>query len=65
MPCIIIVEAEEQVGWPKFSHRLALSEGISRQAIEQHAEELGRREAQWTAQLESAQREAADLTGWG
>src|SRR5919109_3381817 len=34
---------------------------IEEQARSQAAEEVGRREAQWKAQLESAQREAADL----
>jgi hypothetical protein len=38
----IIVGAEEQVACPKCSHRFALSEGISRQAIERHAEEFDR-----------------------
>jgi hypothetical protein len=38
----IIVEAEEQVACPKCSHRFPLSEGISRQAIERHAEEFDR-----------------------
>src|SRR5258708_6162488 len=71
----IIIQAEEQVVCPECNHRFQLTEGISRQAIERHAGELERslaehkkkleaqvgREAQWKAQLESAQREAADL----
>jgi predicted NBD/HSP70 family sugar kinase len=36
----IIVDAEEQVACPKCNRRFALSEGISRHAIERHAEAL-------------------------
>ena len=38
----IIVEAEAKVACPRCNHRFALSEGISRQAIERHAAELER-----------------------
>jgi hypothetical protein len=49
----IIVEAEEQVACPKCSHRFPLSEGISRQAIERHAEEFDRALAERRKKLES------------
>ena len=35
----IIVAAEEPIGCPKCNHGFPLSEGISRQAIERHAED--------------------------
>ena len=38
MPHPIIVQADEQVACPKCNRRFALSEGISRHAIERHAE---------------------------
>ena len=38
MPRPIIVDADEQVACPKCNRRFALSEGISRHAIERHAE---------------------------
>ena len=38
----IIVDAEEQVACPKCNRRFALSEGISRQTIERHAEAFER-----------------------
>ena len=49
----IIVEAEEKVACPKCSHRFALSEGISRQAIERHAEEFERALAERRQKLEA------------
>jgi len=119
MPRMIVVDAAEAVACPKCAHAFTLSDGLSRQAIERHAEEheralaaekkrlqaelalrrqvreledkaknqdldyqrrldeearkieakarasigdeFSRREAQWKAQIESAQREAADL----
>jgi hypothetical protein len=84
----IMIDGGEKVACPKCSHRFALSEGLSRQAIERHAEHFERAlaearkglerellaearrqfdeerrkiDAQYKAQLESAQREAADL----
>lgn len=68
MPRMIIVEATEEVACPKCSHAFALSEGISRQAVERHAEDfeqsLARRarelEASLTAEAKRrAEREAA------
>src|SRR5918999_2352833 len=49
----IIVEAEEKVACPKCSHRFPLSEGISRQAIERHAEEFDRALAERRRKLEA------------
>ena len=49
----IIVEAEEKVACPKCSHRFPLSEGISRQAIERHAEEFDRALAERRQKLEA------------
>jgi hypothetical protein len=49
----IIVEAEEPVACPKCSHRFPLSEGISRQAIEQHADEFERSLTERRKKLES------------
>ena len=40
MPRTIIVEAEEKVACPKCSHPFPLTEGISRQSIERHAEDI-------------------------
>ncbi|HEY6822028.1 MAG TPA: hypothetical protein VI321_08400, partial [Burkholderiales bacterium] len=42
----IIVDAAEQVACPKCSHTFALSEGISRQSIERHAEDFERQLAE-------------------
>jgi hypothetical protein len=65
---MIIVEATEEVACPKCSHGFALSDGISRQAIERHAEDFDRSLAQRTKELEAglaaeakrrAEREAA------
>jgi len=42
MPHPIIVDAAEEIACPKCSHFFPLSEGISRQAIERHAEAFGR-----------------------
>jgi hypothetical protein len=72
MPRMIIVEATEEVACPKCSHAFALSEGISRQAIERHAEDFDRSLAQRTKELEAglaaeakrrADREAAQQVG--
>ena len=72
MPRMIIVEATEEVACPKCSHAFALSEGISRQAIERHAEDFDRSLAQRTKELEAglaaeakrrAEREAAQQIG--
>jgi len=49
----IIVQAEEQVACPRCSHRFPLSEGISRQAIERHAEEFDRALAERRKKLEA------------
>src|ERR687895_681420 len=49
----VIVEAEEKVACPKCSHRFPLSEGISRQAIERHAEEFDRALAERRRKLEA------------
>jgi hypothetical protein len=68
MPRMIIVEATEEVACPKCSHAFALSEGISRQAIERHAEDFEASFAQRAKELEAglaaearrrAEREAA------
>src|SRR5438477_167427 len=62
----IIVEAEEKVACPKCSHRFALSEGISRQAIERHAGEFDRAVADLKRKLEQGsqqlQGEALELS---
>ena len=72
MPRMIIVEATEEVACPKCSHAFALSEGISRQAIERHAEDfessLARRAKELEANLAAeakrrAEREAAQQVG--
>ena len=49
----IIVDAEEQVACPKCSHHFPLSEGISRQAIERHAEQFERGLAERRRKLEA------------
>src|SRR5688572_3369350 len=49
----IIVEAGEGVACPKCSHRFALSEGLSRQAIERHAGEFERAVAEGRKKLEA------------
>lgn len=72
MTRMIIVEATEEVACPKCSHGFALSEGISRQAIERHAEDfeqgLARRARELEASLAAearrrAEREAAQQLG--
>jgi hypothetical protein len=69
---MIIVEATEEVACPQCSHGFALSEGISRQAIERHAEDfeesLARRAKELEATLAAeakrrAEREAAQQVG--
>ncbi|HEY5900066.1 MAG TPA: DUF2130 domain-containing protein, partial [Burkholderiales bacterium] len=68
MPRMIIIDAAEEVACPKCAHTFALSEGISRQAIERHAEDFDQQLAQRAKQLEAdlaaeakrrAEREAA------
>ena len=49
----ILVAAEEQIACPKCSHRFALSEGLSRQAIERHAGEFERALAERGKKLEA------------
>src|SRR5919109_4465010 len=49
----IIIDAGEKVACPKCNHRFALSEGISRQAIERHAGELERSLAEHKKKLEA------------
>ena len=49
----IIVAADEQIACPKCSHRFALSEGLSRQAIERHAGEFERALAERGKKLEA------------
>ena len=49
----IMIDGDEQVACPKCSHRFALSEGISRQAIERHAGELERSLAEHKKKLEA------------
>ena len=49
----IIVAADEQVACPKCSHRFALSDGLSRQAIERHAGEFERALAERGKKLEA------------
>ena len=72
MSRMIIVEATEEVACPKCSHGFPLSEGISRQAIERHAEDfeesLARRAKELEASLAAeakrrAEREAAQQVG--
>ena len=84
----IMIDGDEKVACPRCNHGFALSEGLSRQSIERHAEAFERAlaerkkalerelrseeqrkfdedrrriEAQHKAQIESAQREVADL----
>src|SRR4051812_8521406 len=68
MQRMIIVDAAEEVACPKCAHAFALSEGISRQAIERHAEDFDRSFAERAKKLEAelapearrrAEREAA------
>src|SRR5512138_350836 len=68
MPRNIIIDAAEEVACPKCAHTFALSEGISRQAIERHAEDFDRQLAERAKRLEAdlaaeakrrAEREAA------
>jgi hypothetical protein len=68
MPRTIIVDAAEEVACPKCAHVFALSDGISRQAIERHAEDFDRSLAERAKALEAglaaeakrrAEREAA------
>ena len=72
MARMIIVEATEEVACPKCSHAFALSEGISRQAIERHAEDFEASFARRAKELEAslaaeakrrAEREAAQQVG--
>lgn len=53
MPHPIIVEAEEKVACPKCNQRFALSEGLSRQAIERHAEAFEKSFAERRRKLEA------------
>jgi len=55
----IIVEAEEEVACPKCGHQFPLSEGISRHAIERHAEEFDRTLAERRKALEAQAAAAA------
>ena len=50
----IIVSAEEPIGCPKCGHGFALTEGISRQAIERHAEDYERALGAEKKRLEAA-----------
>jgi hypothetical protein len=50
----IIVDAAEEVACPKCSHTFALSEGISRQSIERHAEDFERQLAERGKALKEA-----------
>lgn len=73
MPAHIIISREEQIACPKCAHSFAISDGLSRQTIDRHAEEfeaaLARRaresEARIAAeakrQVERARQEAAAL----
>ena len=65
---MIMVDAAEEVACPQCAHAFALSEGISRQAIERHAEDFDRSLAERARKLEAelaaearrrAEREAA------
>ena len=49
----ILVAAEEEIACPKCSHRFALSDGLSRQAIERHAGEFERALAERGKKLEA------------
>jgi hypothetical protein len=68
MPRLIIIDAAEEVACPKCAHTFGLTEGISRQAIERHAEDFDRSLAERAKKLEAdlaaeakrrAEREAA------
>src|SRR3954468_17060498 len=68
MQRMIIVDAAEELACPKCAHAFALSEGISRQAIDRHAEDFDRTFAERARKLEAdlalearrrAEREAA------
>lgn len=73
MPAHIIISREEQIACPKCAHSFAISDGLSRQTIDRHAEEfehaLARRAreseariaAQARRQVERAKQEAAAL----
>jgi hypothetical protein len=65
MPHPIIVDAAEEVACPKCSHFFPLSEGISRQAIERHAEayekSLAERRKRLEAQLLAEARAKAEI----
>ena len=72
MARMIIVEATEEVACPECSHAFQLSEGISRQAIERHAEDFEHQLTQRAKDLEAslaaeakrrAEREAAQQIG--
>src|SRR6266516_1831070 len=58
----IIVAADEQIACPKCSHRFALSEGLSRQAIERHAGEFERALAERGKKLEARGAKEAALS---
>ena len=64
MPRPIIVDADEQVACPKCNRRFALSEGISRHAIERHAEafslSLDKQKRTLEAELSAAAKRRAD-----
>ena len=64
MPRPIIVDADEQVACPKCNRRFALSEGISRHAIERHAESfaasLDKQKRTLEAELTAAARRRAE-----
>jgi hypothetical protein len=49
----IIVERAEEVAFPKCSHRFPLSEGLSHQAIERHAEAFEKGLAERRRKLEA------------
>lgn len=53
MPRMIIVDAAEEIACPKCAYAFALSDGISRQAIERHAEAFDRSLADRTKALEA------------
>ncbi len=72
MPRMVIVQASEEIACPKCTHAFALSDGISRQAIERHAEDFEHQLAQRAKDLEvslaaeakrRAEREAAQHVG--
>jgi exonuclease VII large subunit len=53
MPRTILIAADEPIACPKCTHPFALSEGISRQAIERHAEDYERGLAERRRSLEA------------